>query len=148
MEGWAKDSRVKVIQYETLVTETESTLREICDFLSEAYTPEMMNRSQNSRPILNHDQWERTHLQKTLQPVDSSSIDKWRSKLSLQEISIIEHLARSAMLDYGYQPLTQALNHWRLIRFNAMKARRKVGRYITDKLQLSPIDTVTSYSDI
>ncbi|MEO1377475.1 MAG: sulfotransferase [Cyanobacteria bacterium J06635_10] len=148
MEDWAKDSRVKVVQYEKLVTETERMLCEICDFLSETYTPEMINRSQNSQPILNHDQWERTHLQKTLQPIDSSSLDKWKSKLSIQEISIIEHLARSAMLDYGYQPHTQVLNRWRLLRFNVMKARRKFNRYMADKLQPSPVDPLTSYSDI
>ncbi|MEM9163233.1 MAG: sulfotransferase [Cyanobacteria bacterium P01_F01_bin.4] len=131
MEHWASDRRVQIVKYEALVTDPEKTLQAVCNFLGEEYAPEMLNRSNETSPMINFSGWEEKHLQDTLKPINVKSISKWKSTLSPMAISIIEHVARPEMVRCDYEPVTETLNSWHSLKWFLMKGGRKLKRSIT-----------------
>lgn len=108
------DPRVRLVEYESLVQDTERELRRICEFLDEAFEPAMLdNRSDDNVPIpastsaLGDTQWQawrEKHHAATLQPVFTSSLEKWRDQLTEREVSMVEGHCASGMALAGYEP--------------------------------------------
>lgn len=108
------DPRVRVVEYESLVQDTERELRQICDFLDEAFEPAMLDsRSDDNVPIpastsnLDDAQWQawrENHHAATLQPVFTSSLEKWRDQLTGREIAMVEGRCAAGMARAGYEP--------------------------------------------
>lgn len=109
LKRWLDEARVLVVKYETLVTETETELARVCQFIGETYTVQMFERSEATSPIINREGWAKVHLKAAMQPISTANIDKWRSKLSPTQTAIIEYVTRKEMLEHGYQPLTASL---------------------------------------
>lgn len=109
---WSRDERVTLVGYEGLVSDTETELRRICDFVGEPYVPTMLDRSSaEPRPPTPRD-GEPTQLVPLRDgPVTAARIERWREVLSPSQVATIEHLARREMLEHGYHPSTQRLPH-------------------------------------
>ena len=97
--------RYMIVRFETLVHDTEATLQEICRFLGEDYTPEMLAMGGSLG-----------HRSKVLQGAEStggavslsaSFIGRYRNKLSREEIAFTQAYAgrRMAAFDYGRDPI-------------------------------------------
>lgn len=116
---WRGDSRVCMVSYEAIVQNVEGEMHKLCDFLGESFEPAMLNdRSSDTVPrpsgteTMGDDawrQWRREHHAKTLQPVSSDSLDKWREGLTGLEVAMIEGHCERGMRAAGYRPSLSSL---------------------------------------
>lgn len=92
--------RYMIVRYEDLVRDTESTLRAVCDFLDEDYTPEMLTMGGSPG-----------HRSKVLQGAEStggavalseSFIGRYQGKISRAEIAFMQTYAGRQMAAFGY----------------------------------------------
>ena len=107
---WAKDDRVRVLQYEELVREPERVLHSVCDFLNERFTPAMIERSNVSDYVLYPGRQGESEELPILKPLNPASIDAWRKRLSSAQVSMIEHVAGDEMRRRGYQLVGEPLS--------------------------------------
>lgn len=108
------DPRVLVVPYETLVADAERELMRICSFLEEPFESGMLDgRSDENVPIpastadLNDTawrEWRKEHHAKTLQPVSTASLDKWKDQLTEKEVAMVEGHCARGMQEAGYAP--------------------------------------------
>jgi hypothetical protein len=100
--------RYKILRYETLASQPEETLRMLCTFIGEEYTPAMLsmkgaenfNESGNS----SYGQFEPGRI-------STKSIGRFRKVLSKHEVAFIQTYTRRDMLpnDYELEPLNFSL---------------------------------------
>ena len=76
------------VQFEKLIANPESTLRQLCEFLAVPYSPKMLNYHQNT----------------TYDAPDPSLTNQWKRKLSPTEIGLVEGAVGVLLEDRGYQP--------------------------------------------
>jgi len=90
--------RYKVVRYEDMVKEPESTLKGVCDFLGEQYFPDMLRMQGEARfADLNlQDDEEATG------PLTTKYIGSFRSGLSGRETAYIQRHAGQLMTRFGY----------------------------------------------
>jgi len=90
----------KIIRYETLVSQPEKTLREICAFIGEDYSPEMlrMEGAETFRDEGGNSSYEQ------LEPgsISTKSIGRFRKVLSNRQLAFIQTYARPDMLTFDY----------------------------------------------
>jgi hypothetical protein len=93
--------RYKIVRYETLAVQPEATLRDICAFLGEEYTPAMLTmegapghlkRGGNS----SYGKREASHI-------STSSIGAFRKVLSKRDIAFVQACAKRDMIAYNYE---------------------------------------------
>ncbi len=92
----------KILRYETLVSQPEATLRDLCAFLGEDYDPEMLTMSE-AKGFVNkgsNSSFER------FQPaqITTAAIGRYRKTISWRETAFIQACAGSEMRSLGYQP--------------------------------------------
>lgn len=87
------------VRYEDLIQDTESTIRLVCDYLGERYSPDMLRfyRTNKRYPT---DSINNANLAK---PIMAGNTGKWQRGLSLREIRIFEAVAGDKLDQYGYQ---------------------------------------------
>ncbi|MGM3274519.1 sulfotransferase family protein [Ralstonia sp. 24A2] len=98
--------RTLTIRYEDFLTDQEATLRRVCAFLEIDFLPQMLDvsRSTEARQL---SQLSALWTSNCFAPI-TANIDKFHQQLSLDEIALIETLARDDMARYGYTRLTDA----------------------------------------
>ena len=98
--------RVLTIRYEDFLGNQEQTLRKVCQFFGIDYLPEMLDvtRSSEAKQI---SQMSALWASNCFAPI-SANVDKFKQQLTLEEIAIIETLAREYMSLYGYEFMTDA----------------------------------------
>ena len=118
VKGEVPASRRVELRYEDLVTDSETELTRICDFLDLGYDPAMLAYPRDS----------------TYVKPDSKLIAQWRSKLSPKAIQLAESRIGAMLVDRGYELSGLDALHVgpireRLIltedRWNRLKARRR-----------------------
>lgn len=114
---WQHDPRVLIVSYEALVKDVERVLRATCDFLGEAYEPAMLtDRTRATVPPpagtakTRLEQWRRKHHAKTLRPISSDSLEKWKDRLTKTEVAMIEGYCTRGMQAAEYTPSMAALH--------------------------------------
>ena len=87
------------VRYEDLIQDTESTLRLVCDYLGETYSPDILRfyRTNKRYPT---DEINNANLAK---PIIAGNTGKWRRGLPLREIRIFEAVAGEQLEQYGYE---------------------------------------------
>jgi hypothetical protein len=87
------------VQYENLVRQPEETLRSVCEFIGESYTPEMltMDGSPGHREKLIQ------NAESTESPLSEKYIGRFRQHLSKLEIAFIQQYAKHEMRPFGYE---------------------------------------------
>ena len=88
--------RYKIVQYETLVHEPEVLLRTLCDYLGEEYSADMLKISSDHSGILGS-------TNGSPRPIWTTSIGRFRTDLSKQEIAFIQMCTYRKMERYSYQ---------------------------------------------
>jgi len=122
---WEKDDRVHVVQYENLMREPESVLRGICKFLGEEYEGSMIDRPHASEYVLYPRQNAKDTTVPVVRPINRGGIDRWRSRLSSRQVSVIEFVAGDEMKRRGYDPAGEPLGLFGRLRlvFEEIQAR-------------------------
>jgi hypothetical protein len=82
-----------VVRYEDLVADPEATIRRVCMVIEEDYEPEM----------LEVESYASSYGMSGAKGVFRSSVGKWRTELSGDEIRVAQSLARREMTSFGYE---------------------------------------------
>jgi hypothetical protein len=90
----------RVVRYETLVSAPEETVREICDFIDEAFAPEML--SMRGAPTFADRGSNSSYGRRTPGAITTSSVGRFREVLSPRQIAFVQHVARDEMAQFGY----------------------------------------------
>lgn len=98
--------RVLTIRYEDFLSNQEETLKKVCSFFGIEYLPQMLDvaHSTEAKQIAQLSAlWESNCF-----PPIVANVDKFKKQLSMEEIEIIETLAKEYMSLYGYELMTPA----------------------------------------
>ena len=92
--------RYKIVRYETMVSQPEETMREVCVFLNEVYVPTMLTLEDIPR-------YNGFYVRTSRSPVSTDFIGRFRRELSKQEIAFIQAIAGRKLLafDYSMEPI-------------------------------------------
>jgi hypothetical protein len=127
--------RYKIVRYETMVSQPEETLRQVCEFLGEAYTPEMLSL-RAARRFWQEDK-SPTGAEKS--PLSAAFIGRYRGGLSAYEIAFIQKYAGRQMLQLGYALEPVRLSIAEKIRYYLvdweMNVTRMLGWHAWNRLQ-------------
>lgn len=115
---WQRDhgDRTFLLQYEELVSNTESVIRRLCDFSELDYTERMLDFKQPSG---------------VYQPAGvilKSSLSSWRSLLRPEEVCFIEKRCREGMQMLGYTPEATMPNRSAYVRLVVEERARRIQR--------------------
>ena len=91
-KNYKLDNRIKLINYEELVTNIEDIISELCEFIGEKFDPLMIT----DRDVKNNSKgksWIVKHEKEVARKVDNSSIEKWKKNLNKFEIATIENFS-------------------------------------------------------
>ena len=87
------------IRYEDLVTNTESEIQRVCDFLNIKYDSAMLDHTKQVGKLGDTDKSHHSNLSK---PISSESIGKWKSNLSESDQESITKLLHKHLERLGY----------------------------------------------
>ena len=90
----------KVIRYETLVNKPEETLKEICTFLDEKYTPSML--TMEGAPDFREKVLRGAYGNSGQNLISTEFIGRFRKFVPSEEIAFMQAIAGKKMLAYGY----------------------------------------------
>lgn len=86
-----------MIRFEDLLAEPARLVRQICEFLDESYSPELLDYHKGDSEVWIHD----GNVNIT-RPIQKEIGEKWRHRLSRRQIAIIESHAGEVMARFGY----------------------------------------------
>lgn len=92
----------KIVRFETLVTDTEETLKEVCAFLGESYVPEML--AMEGAPKHRDELLEGAALEPGQSPLSPKYIGLYRQNVPRREIAFMQRQLGHKMRAYGYSP--------------------------------------------
>jgi len=100
------DPRMLFVHYEDLVHDPRTVIGEVCGFLGEAYSADMLDgrHSLEASTLIDREGWEKEHITAALGPVHEMSVAKWRQQLEPDEVDLIERYCGSVMVRVGYSP--------------------------------------------
>ena len=116
--------RYKIVQYETLVHKPEVVLRDICDFIGETYSPEMLMMENGTDTTSESD----NVLVRSPRPIWTTSIGRFRTILSKKDIAFIQACTSRQMARYGYALEPLSLTGSARLRFNLIDFPLNYGR--------------------
>jgi len=90
---------VFVLRYEELVADPEKLSRALCTFLDVPYAPEMLANYATNDAIRHTT--DTTHKE-TYQAITTSFVDEWKTKLTREQLEIVEGIAGSELEANGY----------------------------------------------
>ena len=128
------------VKYEDLVTNTESEIRRVCEFLDEDYAPEMCEPEKIADRVNPAYYEQRGQIS---EGIYTKSMEAWREQLEPWEIATFERAAGDRLAHYGYErsgaeadvsdeQLRSLLSHHRQLRKNLQKRRRADARRLID----------------
>ncbi len=105
------------IRYEDLVSDTENTLRNICDFINLSFEPQLMEYHRNALQKLENIQDRklpngriiasremRISIHMNLQkPPDKNLIGQWKRKMNTEQLKQITNIAGEMLTELGYE---------------------------------------------
>ena len=114
------DQRIDV-RYEDLVTQSESQLKSICEFLGEEYESEMLAFFENSKRFM-IDKASDDFNRAAKMPVDRTKAESWKNELSPYDAAIVEKICSAEMEEFGYVKLGKRLSLSQTIRIKLHRA--------------------------
>ncbi len=94
------ENRYLLIKYEDLVRTPETVIPPICEFLNVDFSSKMLQHHRQDQKNFTSDKLD--HMQNTLKPIFTSSLDAWKEKLSPKKISVIQYTLKTEMEAMGY----------------------------------------------
>jgi len=91
-----------IVRYEDLVSKPEESLHEICDFIGEPYTPEML--SMHGAQQFRDEGGNSSYGQREPGKISASSVGKFRQVLSSRQVAFMQLFSHKSMRAFGYEP--------------------------------------------
>jgi hypothetical protein len=105
------DKRVRPVRYEALVEEPREAMESVCAFLEEDFDPVMTDvEARHTVEGVSREGWAEGHLEKARGPITTSSMGRWRERLTDRQIRIVEDVVGDEMMLWGYHPATDGLS--------------------------------------
>jgi hypothetical protein len=114
--GFLGESGYLQLRYEDLLANPEQELRRVCEFLGEAFDPDMLVYYKTPKTC----PYERRNAHNLAQPVMSTNIEKWRTDMTHRELRVFEALAGDTLARYGYP---RALDRPRIPSWESLSCR-------------------------
>ncbi|RMF59385.1 MAG: sulfotransferase [Calditrichaeota bacterium] len=95
--------RIFELRYEELLAAPERLLSQVCEFLGEDYTPAMLEYHKTGTNYKT-DKHNQENLKK---PVLSDNKEKWRTRMTPDDLRVFEAVAGEMLLRYGYETALQ-----------------------------------------
>jgi hypothetical protein len=93
--------RYKIVRYETLVAQPEETLREICEFIGEKYSPAMLTMEGTRK--FRDTGGNSSYGQRKPGSISTNSLGRFRQMMSKREIAFMQTYAQRHMVAWNYQ---------------------------------------------
>ncbi|HEX6289296.1 MAG TPA: sulfotransferase, partial [Herpetosiphonaceae bacterium] len=93
--------RYLIVRYETLVEQPEATLRQVCAFIGEPYTPAML--TMEGAPAHRNRGGNSSYGTHTPGQISTTSIGKFRKVLSPRDLAFMQAYVGRQMRAYGYE---------------------------------------------
>jgi hypothetical protein len=93
--------RYTMVRYESLAARPEETLREICAFIGEEYTPAML--TMEGAPAHRNKGGNSSYGKREPGKISTSSIGRFRKVLSQRDIAFMQAYAGRPMAEFGYE---------------------------------------------
>lgn len=107
-------SRYTEITYENLVSNTESELKRLCEFIGEDFSEDMLNYYKKSAESI-PDSRKSQHYNAD-SPPKTDRISAWKKEMSATHISLFNHYAKHSLTECGYEVPDMKTNKlWLLI---------------------------------
>ncbi|HRP58698.1 MAG TPA: sulfotransferase [Vicingus sp.] len=92
------------LKYESLVTEPEQKVKELCNFLSIDFNSNMLNFHQKIKVLHEEHNFEALNSihANLVKPINTKQINKWQGKLSINEIELLDYICRDYASKYEY----------------------------------------------
>lgn len=118
--------RYLIVRYETMVTEPEATIHQVCDYISEEYDPAMLSIKSTDR----FDSDDLDEQEGRISPLSTGFIGDYIKKLSKGEVAFIQATAAEEMKSFGYslEPIT--LSFLEKLNFYALLWPLNMGRMV------------------
>jgi hypothetical protein len=101
LDKWPRDQQT-IVKYEDLVSNPTKSLQNLCDDIDEVFDVNMLNfHNLNSKFELEPKKY-LSWKQKTLEAVSDSQVERWKSELSDEDVSLFEYIAGDTLIYYGY----------------------------------------------
>jgi len=91
------------VRYEDLLEDQENVTRQICDFIGEEYSSDMLDFHKNKTPYPTDSR----NLKNLTKPLMKDNAQKWRKNLTNNDIYIFESVASKQLREYGYEVVNQ-----------------------------------------
>ena len=101
-----------ILRYEDLVTEQETTVRSLCDFLGIPYDPSVFDFYKKKDDVMNvfsNTIWENFH-DNLLKPVNTGRMNTWQDKLTDQQVRMADQIAGKYADRLGYERQRKRFN--------------------------------------
>ncbi len=87
--------------YEDLLKSPEKVLKQVCSFIGVPYEENMLRFNESAKELVTESemQWKK----ETLQPLNSSNVDKWKANFSFFQVTLIESLSPWTMRNFTYK---------------------------------------------
>lgn len=92
--------RYKIVRYETLVCQPEDTLQEICHFLDEEYTPDLL--TMKGAPAFREKVMRGRYGNSEGRLISTEFIGRYRNSVRKEEIAFMQSIAGDEMIAHGY----------------------------------------------
>lgn len=90
-----------LLRYEDIVTEPDSTVKAICDFIGERFEPAMLSFYKDSSRYMKAEASSSFNKAAT-KPISAEMLDKWKKNLSAKDVAMVEAICRKEMVEFGY----------------------------------------------
>jgi hypothetical protein len=105
-----RDSRVRMVEYETFVRDPEGQARAICEFIGVPFHAGMLEASAQREPGAKQSRTPRIGASESPRgAIRKDTVQKWKKHLSAFEVAAIERIAGSEMQRLGYEQATRGL---------------------------------------
>lgn len=98
MGQWSRKGALS-IRYEDLVVSPKATLIKVCEFLSIDYSDKMLCYYESNDEPAEFMEWKG----RTFEPLDSSSLKKFKTELTSEQMAMFENVAGAALEYAGYE---------------------------------------------
>jgi hypothetical protein len=109
------------VRYESLISEPESTLRAVCDFLDEPFSPAMLRPNYLDRKAVGRVFGPSHKLDVATEDIVESNQQKWKRQMSVRDRALFESIAGTLLEELGYEteghghtPSTLERSFWRV----------------------------------
>lgn len=98
------EENLVIVKYEDLVTSPEKTVRSICGVIQEDYEPEMLN-------VITHNSSNAPQVG----GIFSTSVDRWKTDLKPEEITISQMLCKKQLHELGYDIISSHSSIYKVV---------------------------------